>query len=129
MSDEWEIIHTYSRADAIRDGALVDVTSKMTREAGFKIPVAMTAAVYEDCVRWDESDPRAQDEEGRLWDVLSMAMIAARRERDAQRVIFEVLRIDRHGYGETPGLVTLVMAVGPGDEGEPVITIMKPGED
>lgn len=128
MSDEWEIIHTYSRADAIRDGVLVDVTSTAS-EAGFKIPVAMTAAAYEDCVRWDASDPRAQDEEGRLWDVLTMARLAARDAGEVRRVIFELLRIDRHGSKETPTRARLALEIGPGDSFEPVITIMQPHED
>ncbi len=42
-------IHTYSRAQAIADGALVDLTVK-AREHGvtmpFKFPVAATAAVW-----------------------------------------------------------------------------------
>lgn len=128
MSDEWELIHVYTRAMALADGTLIDVTSTAA-EAGFKIPVALTSAVYEDCVRWDKSDPRPQDEAGRLWDVLWMAFNAARRGGDAQCVNFDVLRIDRAGYGNTPGRVRLVMAVGPGDQGEPVVTIMQPGED
>lgn len=128
MSDEWEIIHTYSRADAIRDGVLVDVTSTAA-EAGFTVPVALSAAVYEDCVRWDESDPRPQDEEGRLWDVLSMARLAARDAGRVRRVIFELRRIDRAGYGHTPGRVRLALEIGPGDTAEPVITIMQPHED
>src|ERR1700694_4913366 len=40
------VIHSYSRAEALEDGALIDVTST-TREAGFLIPVALTRAVWE----------------------------------------------------------------------------------
>lgn len=129
MSDDnWDIIHVYSRKRAIADGVLVDVTATAV-EAGFKIPVALTSAVYEDCVRWDEADGRVQDEAGRLWDVLWMAFNAAMRNRGGQRVEFELLRVDRAGYGYTPGRVRLAMEVGPGDTGEPVITIMQPHED
>lgn len=128
MSEEWEIIHTYSRADAIRDGVLIDVTSTAV-ELGYSVPVALTSAVYEDCVRWDEDDPRPQNEAGRLWDVLWMAINAARRQTGASRVIFEVLRIDRAGYGNSPGRVRLAMEIGPGDTPDPVITIMQPEED
>jgi hypothetical protein len=42
---EFEQIHSYSRAQAIADGVLVDVTAK---EAGFKYqPVALTRAVFD----------------------------------------------------------------------------------
>ena len=38
-------ISTYTRAQAIEDGFLVDV-SETPREAGFKIPVALTRTVW-----------------------------------------------------------------------------------
>lgn len=44
-----DIIHQYSRAMAIADGVLVDV-SEMAREAGYKYPVAMTDTVWNKCV-------------------------------------------------------------------------------
>ena len=121
-----EIIHSYTRADAIRDGVLIDVTDT-AREAGFKIPVALTTAVYEDCVRWDEAADAAQDESGRLWDVLWMAMNAARRGSGGDRVTFTMLRV-KPGT-DRAGQVTLKMIIGPGDTADPVITIMEPGED
>ena len=56
------VIHRYTRADGIRDGILVDVT-ETAREAGFKIPTAITAAVHDECVRWTDEDapPQAPD--------------------------------------------------------------------
>ncbi len=125
-----EPIHTYSRAQAIADGVLVDV-SEVAREAGFKWPVAMTCAAFEDCVSWSEADSRRQthqDESGRLWDVVYMARLAARRG-GAEPIKFQLYRVPRGGRGVRPRLVTLKMMSGPGDQGEPVITIMMPGED
>ena len=40
-----DVIYAYTRQDAINDGVLVDVT-ELAREAGFKIPVAITAALH-----------------------------------------------------------------------------------
>ena len=40
-----EVISSYSRAQAIEDGVLVDVSS-VAREAGIKFPVAMTRTVW-----------------------------------------------------------------------------------
>lgn len=54
-----EVIHSYTRAQAIEDGYLVDVT-ETAREAGFVWPVAMTRAVWEDCVEWCEEDSKRQ---------------------------------------------------------------------
>ena len=123
-------IHIYTRAEAIEDGSLVDV-SLVASEAGFTIPVAVTANVWADCVAWSESDSTRQiyqDESGRLWDVLWMARQAARKGQ-GPRLAFQLYRVPRGGRGKSPRLVTLSMVIGPGDDGEPVITIMMPGED
>ena len=50
-----EVISIYTRAQALADGILIDAGS-MAREAGFKWPVAITVAAWEDCVAWTESD-------------------------------------------------------------------------
>ena len=43
------IIARYTRAQAIEDGVLIDV-SKMAKEAGFVIPVAVTDAVWNEYI-------------------------------------------------------------------------------
>jgi len=68
----------YTRAQAIDDGVLVDVT-ETAAEAGFKVPVALSAALWAEAVAWDESRGALQDEKGRLWDCLWMAYCTARR--------------------------------------------------
>jgi hypothetical protein len=62
------VISTYTRTQAIEDGVLIDAGA-MAKEAGFKWPVALTSAVWGDCVAWTEDDSRQQiyqDESGRL---------------------------------------------------------------
>jgi Family of unknown function (DUF6573) len=49
MFDGAETVHLYTRADAIADGVLIDV-SAVAREAGIRYPVALTRAVWERCV-------------------------------------------------------------------------------
>ena len=44
-----EIIYVYTRAEAIEDKVLIDV-SELARKVGFECPVAITSAVYADCV-------------------------------------------------------------------------------
>ena len=44
-----EIIDSYTRKQAIADGVLIDVTETAS-EAGFRIPVALTRAVWADYV-------------------------------------------------------------------------------
>jgi hypothetical protein len=118
------VLHTYTRAEALEEGVLVDVTST-AQEAGFRIPVALTRAVWESYVSVPPK-VRAQDERGRLWDILWMASLAARRHRDAQTVHFMVaVRNDNR----SPRPRRLKAVVGCGDEREAVITILLPDED
>lgn len=124
-------ISSYTRAQAIADGVLVDV-SRLAREAGFRIPVAVTSAVWADCVAWTDADTKkqvAQDENGRLWDVLWTSALAAKRARGAQRIAFELNRVPRGGRATQPRPVVLNLNIGPGDNAEPVITILMTDED
>ncbi|MGW1614620.1 hypothetical protein ACWCQZ_35285 [Streptomyces sp. NPDC002285] len=41
---EVRVIDTYTRAQMITDGALKEVPAELAREAGFRVPVALTAA-------------------------------------------------------------------------------------
>lgn len=124
-----EVISAYSRANAIADGVLIDVTQAAAAR-GFKVPVALTHSVYADCVQWTDADTERknlyQDEAGRLADVLSMALIAIRTNHpDADRLVFRVVRVPNAGKVREAQTVKLVMQIGPGDDLEPVITIMQ----
>lgn len=80
MSD-WEVISIYTRAQAIEDGVLVDV-SELARVAGFKYPVAVTQGVWSECVRVAEEDKCTQDENGRLWDILNVLLFTIKGKKD-----------------------------------------------
>lgn len=121
-------IHVYTRAQAIADGVLHDVTTDAA-EAGFRYPVALTAAAWGDAVEWNAEHGAHQDERGRLWDVLTMARFYAQRDRGGDRVPFQVLRVPNRPRATRPRYADLVLHIGPGDRGEPVLTIMLPGED
>ena len=127
-----EVISAYTRAQALADGVLIDA-GPMAREAGFRWPVAVTAAAWEDCVAWSERDcdrQTHQDQSGRLWDVLFMAAYAARANAEAgPELRFELYRVSRDGRSTEAELTTLKLIVGPGDDGEPVMTILLPNED
>ena len=127
-----EVTSTYTRAQAIEDGVLIDAGS-MAQDAGFKWPVAVTSAAWADCVAWSEDDNRQQvyqDESGRLWDVLFMASHAIQIcSGSGDRLLFQLYRVPVDGQSVTAELTTLKLIVGPGDHGEPVITILLPDED
>ena len=127
-----EVISTYTRAQAIDDGLLID-TGSMAQEAGFKWPVAITANAWADCVAWTENDSGKQvhqDQSGRLWDVLFLASHAIRTASGSgDRLLFQLYRVPRDGRSMEAVLTTLKLIAGPGDQGEPVITILMPDED
>ncbi len=127
-----EVIFTYTRAQAIADGLLIDVTDT-AREAGFMWPVALTAGVWNDCVAWSETDRQRQvhqDQSGRLYDVLWMGIYAIRSARSSgNELLYELYRVPPDGQSTDAQLTRLKLNVGPGDTGEPVVTIMLPEED
>ena len=127
-----KVISTYTRAQAIEDGVLID-PGPMAKEVGFRWPVALTSAVWADCVAWTGDDSVQQihqDQSGRLWDVLYMASHAIRTSRGSgDRLLFQLYRVPRDGRSTEAVLVTLKLIVGPGDTAEPVITILLPHED
>ena len=59
-----------------------------------------------------------------------MACHAIRTSRiSSDWLLFQLYRVPRNGKALKAELVTLKLIVGPGDQGEPVITIMQPDED
>lgn len=123
-------IFSYTRAQALEDGVLVDV-SEMAQEVGFRFPVAVTSALWADISTIPEGS--GQDVEGRLWDVLYMGALAIRRavtaDGDTDTVKYGVIL---SMPGDVPGEeqpYTVKSVVGPGDDLEPVITLMLPTED
>lgn len=118
-----EPISIYTRAQAIEDGELVDVSAHAA-EVGFGFPTALTRSLWADIAgipaRYDY-----EDAEGRTHDVLWMASLAARSAAGSgSRVGFEVIL---HTSPEAPNRrihrKRYLMDIGPGDTPSPVITI------
>jgi hypothetical protein len=128
-----DLVFSYTRAQALADGVLVAVPEDIQKEAGFRIPVAMSSRVYEDCVAWTVEDSErkqvSQDQEARLWDLLTMARFAAQCEPSRSIVAFDLLRVPKQGRGIMARRLRLVMTIHQGDNGEPCMTIMFPDED
>ena len=126
------VISVYTRAQAIGDGILVDV-SDTAREAGFSIPVAVTRAVWERLVALPDGYLGFQDESGRLWDLLWMTRHHALRASGSDRVnmcvLVRDLRKDLRDSNRPPRRHFPIVAIGPGDAGEPVVTIMFAEDD
>ncbi|MDP6633664.1 MAG: hypothetical protein QGG42_02085 [Phycisphaerae bacterium] len=119
------VIFSYTRAQAIEDGVLIDLT-EWAKETGFRYPLACTTAVWNDYVAPNE-DLRllGQSERGRAHDLLWMLLCAVRRG-SGDRIDFETLFLQSPHRRITARFKAVC---GPGDDGQPVITIMLPNED
>lgn len=124
--DDFTLVSSYSRTQALADGVLVDVTAQ-AKETGFKLHTVVTDHLYHTfLVPPAGLEGEGQSVEGRLHDLFWMLLAAARQRLDQSRIEADVLFLMASGRRET---VRVVAVVGPGDSGEPVLTIMLPGDD
>jgi hypothetical protein len=122
------VIVTYTRKQALADGVQVEATT-LAVQAGFQIPVFLTAGVNEQFVKIP-AGVTGQDETGRLWDLLWMLRHAVRKARsDARRIRFELYV--RNSDEKPAALVFLYAEIGAMDfdDPRPCITVMLPDED
>lgn len=117
------IIFSYTRAQAIEDGVLIDVTA-LAKAYGFKLPFVIGDNLFN---RYVAPPPGLEGEgqslKGRLHDLLTLADLSARKGPRQDQVEFEVLFLMQPGKREK---VRCVLHVGPGDQGEPVLTLCLP---
>ena len=121
------VVYSYTRSQAVADGFQIEVT-KTAREAGITFPVFLTRSVFDSFVAVPPG-VTAQDEAGRLWDIVWMLRLAARRATAGKpRIVFALyVRNDNRA----PRLVKLIATCGPLDidDPQPAITVMMPDED
>ncbi len=82
------MIFAYTRADALTDGELVDV-STTAREAGLIFPVAITRAAHALHVEWTDADTERQTYQDTAGPSVGRPVDAAR-ERQAGRLTHRV---------------------------------------
>jgi hypothetical protein len=115
------VIFAYTRKQAIEDGVLVDVT-EIARTQGYRIPVAVTCGLYAEITQNPGGEPAPKGVKvGAVtcvdWLLRRLRLEIATRMRDTDRVHFR--------FGKT----ALWALCGPGDDAEPVLTVMLEGED
>lgn len=114
-----ETIYSYSRAQAIDDGVLVDLSHVDSIRQHWKHPFACTSAVWgiiEEALHRPD-----QDSCGICHDISTMAKLAIRSARDAEQILFTVLITGKKH--------ALKLHIGPGDTAAAVLTLMLPYED
>jgi len=130
LSEQTEIICSYSRAAAIEDGVLVDMTQEpfgsLARDVGIVWPIAMTAAAFAEFVEVsDTAGHSCQDVKGRWWDVVWMFR-RARREVSPLEARWKLAVRDPDGRLLQKELKCVS---GPAHDGYPCLTFMLPNED
>ncbi len=125
MFEKADIIYSYSRKRAIEDGVLLDI-SELAKKCGFKWSVAITSTIYSQYVQPSTKlFSQGQTVEGRLWDLLMILRIEARKQNESE-ILFSVYFQMENNKKQ---LVKLKAVAGSGDDGEGVITVMMPNED
>ena len=128
---DFPIIHSYTRADAIRDGVLLDVTEH-AKHFGFKYPVAITATIFNQyIIPSEELAANGETTENRIGLVLSELYYAIKTISTGNpqtRINFNVEFL-MDAIDESYETVGIIADCGPGDDLNPVITIMLPEDD
>ena len=121
------VVYAYTRKQAIADGFQIDVT-KTAQEAGIKFPMFITRAVWDAYVTVPP-DVTAQDEAGRLWDIVWMTRFGILRAKPGVDRIPVALYV--RNDNTRAKLVKLIATCGPLDinDPQPAITVMMPDED
>jgi len=120
MFEDAEIISSYSRAQAIEDGVLVDLTEKA--KGYFKFPVAFTSTLWSVVEKAVANEKYCNDIEGVLHDIFWQAKVKA----TSDPVIRFAVIITGAGRSK---VFALKYICGPGDTPEPVLTFMMGDED
>jgi len=114
-----EVTFAYTRAQAIKDGVLIDLSQIEIIRRAWKFPFACTSAVWEvidSAVRVEGNDL-----EGILHDIIFLAQIGIKLCPAGDIIVLDV-RIGTKVEG-------LKLHIGPGDTADPVLTLMRENED
>lgn len=122
-----EVISSYTRADAIQDGSLIDITANFPEISHqlYKYPVACTSAVWAIVAAAVANKKHCNDFNGVVWDLLWMSQKGVVTKIDESQSIFRVIIT---GASSKRYYDFKIVCHG-GDQAEPVLTIMLPRED
>ena len=117
MFDEGDLVFSYTRKQAIDDGVLIDIT-EIAKHYGFIVPVAMNVSTYHECFM---DDGELDEEMLRDYLCLLLMNINLGRFADGRKDLVEIFF-----EGKRKQRFKIWNHVGPGDEGEAVMTICFP---
>ena len=114
-----ETIYSYSRAQAIDDGVLADLSQVDSIRQHWKLPFACTSAIW--AIIEEALKQEGQDLPGICHDISTMAKLAIRSTREAEQIPFTVIIAGKER--------AMKLHIGPGDTDAAVLTLMLPNED
>lgn len=121
MFSKEDLVSSYSQAQAIEDGVLHLIPREISRDY-FKYPVILSAGLVALIEKAVATKKYIADYRGIVHDILFTCQSAAKRSSGA-----DVLRTKIIIRGAGPrATYDLLMVCGPGNNGEPTITIMLP---
>lgn len=125
MFEDFEVIHSYTRKEAIEDGVLVDMNKYIpVNESGYKYPAACTAGVWNIIDQAVNNKKYGNDYKGIICDIFNISRIMPFK-RWQTGAMFRVIIT---GIGNQK-YHTLKLECGPDDDGKPCLTFMLPDED
>lgn len=122
--DRRYLISSYTRADAIADGELIEIDRAVLQEAGISLPGVLSAPLLASLEPTPAEEKIGQSFSGRLWDVL-MVFRALAKGSDESRLAFHIIVATETGFIEQG----VVVVCGPDDAGAPCLTFMTPDCD
>ena len=122
----FEVVHRCTRAQAIDDGVLMDVTTQ-AKVCGFRIPVAMTSTLFGDCWQWAEDVAQGDEEPSGERFVSWVLRFACETIRASGQTGKDRLPLSLSYFSGKP--THALVHIGPGDDGEPAATLMYSGEE
>lgn len=122
MFKSTELICSYMRMDAIADGQRIEIPTGMLRKAGILLPSVVSIDLWAALEPSEAEQQTGQSYEGRLWDVLVVFRQLAKQNVQS-RMELTVLVATEFGAEEQ----SVVVVLGPDDEGRPCLTFMTSG--
>lgn len=110
--NDWEVVSTYTRKQAIEDGVLIDL-SHISRPF-FKHPLAVTDTIF-NAINGEENSRKNTIDFQKFWAIFDELRTKARTTEGG---------LIEHEHEGAP----IYFHCGPGDEGEPVLTLCYPME-
>ena len=114
-----ETVYSYSRAQAIGDGVLMDLNHVDSIRQHWKHPFACTSTVW--TIIEETLQRPDRDTDGIFHDISTMAKLAIRSARDAEQILFTVIITGKKH--------AMKLHIGLGDTAAAVLTLMLPYED